>query len=208
VAKLHFCGSALLVLTGCVSGLAVCCFAYGQIYYPKQEVHISDLPALTARTTNASDVLATSMEIIFRDKGVCCGKKSALEDRVKSSDPMSLKNIGDKLGGRHLLSDGRPIMVTAEYWPAAAGNSNSGNPISEIMKKRALLMEWNSHLYVVYGVIYDTIYNPEGGSGNMILKFLLLDARFSDERRKVSFNRQTDDWGKVQGLLMLKAAPQ
>jgi hypothetical protein len=107
-----------------------------------------------------------------------------------------------------VLSDGRPIMVTAESWPAAAGNSNSSNPIREIMEKRALLMEWNAHLYVVYGVTYDTIYDPKGGSGNEILKFLLLDTRFFDDRRKVSFDRQTDDWGKVQGLLMLKVVPQ
>lgn len=126
----------------------------------------------------------------------------------QAADPVSLKDISEKLGGRHLLSDGRPIMVTAEYWPATAGNSNSSDPISAIREKRALLMEWNSHLYVLYGVIYDTIYVPKGGSGNAIRKFLLLDTRFSDERRKVSFNRQTDDWGKVQGLLMLKAAPQ
>jgi hypothetical protein len=210
VTRLHFCGSALLVLAGFVvaSGLAVGCFA--QAYIIPHEVRISDLPELTAKTTNASDVLATSVEIIFRDKKVCCGKDSALGDSVQAAhDPMSLKDIGDKLGGRHVLSDGRPIMVTAEYWPAATGNPNSSNPISEIMEKRALLMEWNSHLYVVYGVVYDTVYPPRGASGgNEILKFLLLDTRFSDERRKVSFNRQTDDWGKVQGLLMLKAVPQ
>jgi len=203
----HFCGSAR---TGCVVALCLAfgVFAYGQqAAYSPNEVRISDLPVLTAKTTNASDVLATSAEIIFRDQDVCCGKNSALGDSVQAADPVSLKDISGKLRGRHLLNDGRPIMVSAEYWPATAGNSNSSNAISEIREKRALLMEWNSHLYVVYGVIYDTIYD-EGGTGNMILKLLLLDTRFSDERRKVSFNRQTDDWGKVQGLLMLKATPQ
>ena len=206
--KPHLCLLALLVLAGCVvaSSLRGGCFAYGQVYEPNQEVRIGDLPALTAKSTEASDVLATSVEMILRDQEVCCGKNSALEDRVQSADPMSLKDIGDKLGGRHLLSDGRPIMVTAEYLPAAA--VNSGNLISALMEKRAPLMEWNSHLYVVYGVVYNTMYSPEGGRMDSILKFLLLDTRFSDERRKVSFNRQTDDWGKVQGLLMLKAAPQ
>lgn len=201
-------GSALLVLGRCVvvSCLAVGCFAYGQVYYPNQEVRIGDLPALTAKSRNASDVLAASVEIIFRDKEVCCGKNSALEDSVQSADPMSLKDVGNKLQGRHLLSDGRPIMVTAEYVPAAS--VNSGGLIFALTEKRAPLMEWNSHLYVVYGMIYNTTYSPEGGRMDSILKILLLDARFSDERRKVSFDRQTDDWGKVQGLLMLKAAPQ
>jgi hypothetical protein len=31
----------------------------------------------------------------------------------------------------------------------------------------------------------------------------LIDTRYSDERRYVSFNRQTDDWGKLTGLLTL-----
>jgi hypothetical protein len=209
VTSRHFCGSAFLLPASCVvaSCLAVACFAYGQVYYPNQEVRVSDLPSLTAKSTNASDVLATSVEIIFRDKEVCCGKNSALEDRVQSADPLSLKDVGDKLQGRHVLSDGRPIMVTAEYLPAAS--VNSGALISALMEKRAPLMEWNSHLYVVYGVIFDeTLDYSTGARSDAIRKFLLLDTRFSDERREVSFNRLTDDWGKVQGLLMLKAAPQ
>jgi hypothetical protein len=42
----------------------------------------------------------------------------------------------------------------------------------------------------------------------MTHKFLLQDARFSDSRRAVSFDRLTEDAGKVQGLLFLQAAPQ
>jgi len=199
----NLCGSPFVV----ASCLAVCCLSYGQVYYPKQEVRISDLPSLTAKSTNATDVLVTSVEIIFRDKEVCCGKKSALEDRVQSADPMSLKDIGNKLQGRHLLSDGRPIIVAAEYLPAAS--VNSGQLISALMEKRSPLMEWNSHLYVVYGVIYDkTLDYSSGATMDAIRKFLLLDTRFSDERREDSFNGQTDDWGKVQGLLLLKAARQ
>jgi hypothetical protein len=45
--------------------LAVCCFAYGQVSNPDQEVRVHDLPSLTARSTQASDVLATSLEIVF-----------------------------------------------------------------------------------------------------------------------------------------------
>jgi hypothetical protein len=70
-------------------------------------------------------------------------------------------------------------------------------------------MEWNSHLYVVYGVTYvETVDSQSGAIVDAIHTILLLDTRFSDERRHVSFDRATDDWGKVQGLLMLKAAPQ
>jgi hypothetical protein len=183
--------------------LAAGCFAYTQDYYANQEVRISDLPSVTAKSKDASDVLAASLEIILRDKEVCCGKNSALEDDVQRADPKSLKNVADRLQGRHLLSDGRPIMVTAEFVPATSPVSGL---INALTAKQPLLMEWNSHMYVVYGAIYTTIYSPEGGRTDSILKIFLVDPRFSDQRREVTFDRQTDDWGKVQGLVMLKGA--
>jgi hypothetical protein len=212
VTKLHSCGSAFLVLARCVvaSCLAVGGLAHGQVSYAEQEVRVSDLPALTAKTTNASDVLATSVEIIFHDKDVCCGKNSALDYNIRAADPMTLKDVSDKLRGRHVVSDGRAFMVTAEYLPAAA--VNVGWLIGSLKEKQALLMEWNAHLYVVYGVTYVETYveteDSTGGIVDAVHKFLLLDPRFSDERRMVSFNRLTDDFGKVQGLLRLKAVVQ
>jgi len=194
-------GSRVLVLC-----FAVFCFAHAQTYYPNTEVRISDLPSVTAKSKDPSDVLAASLEIIFRDREVCCGKDSSLEDDVQRADPKSLKDIATRLQGRHLLSDGRPIMVTAEYVPATS--LVAGALIGTLSDKRPLLMEWNSRLYVVYGMIYNTSYTAEGGRIDSILKIFLLDTRFSDQRREVTFDRQTDDWGKVQGLLTLKAAPQ
>jgi len=189
------------------SCLAVCSVAYGQIYYPNQEVRITELPALTSVSGNLSDVLAASVEIILRDKEVCCGKNSALEDSLQSADPASLDDVAKKLQGRHLLSDGRPIMVTAQFVPAAA--VNSGLLIYALAEKHPALMEWDSHLYVVYGLTFNrTIMQTNGPTTDTIQQFLLLDPRFSDKRREASFNRLTDDWGKVQGLLMLKVAPQ
>jgi hypothetical protein len=199
VTTFHGCGSVFLAL-------AACCFANAQDYYSNKEVRISELPSLTAKSRDRSDVLAASVQIIFRDQDVCCGKNSALEDAVQRADPKSLKDVAAKLQGRHLLSDGRPIMVAADYVPAAA--LNSGALIAALTENHALLMEWNSHLYVVYGVVYVETLDDKGGILDAIRTLLLLDARFSDERRQVTFNRLSDDWGQVQGLLMLKAAPQ
>ncbi len=183
----------------------VSCVALAQEYYPNKEVRIADLPSVTAKSKDASDVLAASLEIILREKEICCGRDSSLEDDVQRADPKSLKDVAARLQGRHLLSDGRPIRVTVEYLPATSLVSGLINALAE---KQPLLMEWNSHLYVVYGAIYDTVYSPEGARSDSILKLFLVDPRFSDQRREITFDRQTDDWGKVQGLLMLKAARQ
>jgi hypothetical protein len=95
-------------------------------------------------------------------------------------------------------------MVTAEYFEPAA--INSGMLIGTLRDKRALLLQWNSHVYVCDGVIYGELYDKNGGMQYAIRKFLLLDTRYSDSRREVVFDRNTDDWGKVQGMLRLTVA--
>jgi hypothetical protein len=202
-------GSAVVSLAKRVAVLclAVGCLAHGQIFYPNHEIQISDLPSLTAKSKDAPEVLATSLQVIFRDEGICCGKDSALEDSLQRANPTSLKDVGEKLRGRQRLSDGRSIMITAEVWPAAPGSASTGGPISEIMEKRALLMGWNSRWYVVYGATYGDIVDSDGNRSETILKLWLMDTRYSDERRKVIFDRQTDNWAKVQGLLILRVKP-
>ena len=198
MSKLRRCGSLLLIV---LSRLAL-----GQASYPSLEVHISDLPTLKARTKDPSDVLLTSFDIILRDREICCGKDSALADSVEKADPTSLKDIAGKLQGRQLLSDGRPIMVTAQYLAPDAIGADA--LINTLQAKHALLMEWNSHMYVCYGVTYRKDYAEDGAMIDTIQTFLLLDTRYSDSRREVVFNRETDDWKKVQGMLWVASAPQ
>jgi len=180
--------------------------AVGQALPPPKEVRVSGLPSLMARTQEVSDVLLTSLDTIFHDRSVCCGKDSALEDSAARADPSSLKDVATKLQGRHLLSDGRPIVVKAEYMEPSAINFSA--LIGTFREKHALLMEWNSHLYVVYGVAYyETMDYETGTITDAIQKILLLDTRYSDSRRTVTFERGTDDWGKVQGLVYLAVDP-
>jgi hypothetical protein len=94
---------AIHVATRCVMPLclALGSLAFGQVAYPEREVRVHDLPALTARSTRSPDVLATSLEMVFNDKEICCGKDSALEDSVEAADAKSLKDIAGKMQGRH-----------------------------------------------------------------------------------------------------------
>jgi hypothetical protein len=205
MAKLHF-GTALVVLA------ARFAFAQGipsppPFIHPNQEIRVHDLPVLNAQSKDAADVLATSLATIFHNKEICCGKNSTLGDRLPQSDPVSLREVAAQLQGRQLLPDGRPIMITAEY--VAPDSLNSSQLVNAVLASHAPLMEWNSHLYVVSGVIFDESDFENGQTiAFMIRKILLLDPRFSDSRREVSFNRDTDDLGKVQGLLFVDAKPQ
>ena len=192
------CGIAFLVLLSC--------YASGQQVLPNREVRVGDLPVRTAQSTDSMAVLVAELETIFHDPAVCCGKNSALEDTVRWADPLALKELSTKLQGRHILSDGRMIMVTAEYLPQESIHADW--IITALVKRHALLMEWNSHLYVLYGAVFNETVDENGHRDLVIQKLLLLDSRFSDTRREVSFDRATDDFKKIQGLLMLAVPPQ
>ena len=207
--KLSVPGSAFLeaILKVAILSLALNAFAHGQHTYNPDGVRVNDLPKLMARTSEPSDVLMTSLDTILHDREVCCGKDSALEDSVQRADPASLQDVAAKLQGRHLLSDGRPIMVTAQY---IAPNAIYGyGLIDTLQQKHAMLMMWKSHLYVLYGVNYVEDYDPDSATGiDNVTKLLLIDTRYSDRRRNVEFDRQTDDWSKVQGVVWVAFAPQ
>jgi hypothetical protein len=201
--------SVFPILANCVlaSCLAVGWPAKAQVYYPNRETRISNLPKLIAPSSDASAVLRTSLEIILQDKEVCCGKNSALDDSLQSVDPDSMKDLAGKLQGRHLLSDGRPIKVTVEYVESSA--LNAGRLIAMLNQKHAGLVLWDSHFYVVYGATYiESMRHYEGPVAYSIRTLRLLDSRFSDTRREVVFNRETDDLSKIQGILLLMAEPQ
>ncbi len=171
-------------------------------YLPNQDVRVDNLRPLKAQTQDRGAVLQASVETILHDQELCCGKDSALGDAVLAADPLSLKDVAVKLDGRHLLGDGRPIKVSAEFVPGAS--INSGVVIQSLRDGHALLLQWNSRIYVLHGTQYDETadYNAYGVI-YAIRKLLLWDLRYSDERRDLAFHRDTDDLGKVQGMLVL-----
>jgi hypothetical protein len=179
------------------------------VFYSNQEVRVTNLAPLATPAKDTTVVLATALETILHDKTVCCGKDSALEETVLhagTSDPVSLKELSGQLQGRHLLSDGRPIVVNAEYIPVNA--MNAATVIGALREQHAALFEWKSHVYVLYGAVFNENRCYSGLREDTVVKFLLLDPRFSDQRKEVVFSRETDDLGKVQGLVTVAVAAQ
>jgi hypothetical protein len=179
--------------------------AFGQVFDRDLEIRVDTLPTLVAPSKEPMDVLVTSLAIVYRDKEICCGKDSALGDRVRTADPKSLQDVALKLNGRHLLSDGRPFVVTADYM--ALNAMNSGTLIGMITAQHAGLMLWNAHLYVVDGLVYRWMMMGSDSTSapmTVILKFLLRDPRYTDERQKVELNRNSDDITKIDGCLFLQ----
>lgn len=193
-----------LVLAGC---LVLGGRAQAQVFNRDLDLRVTGLPNLRARSHDLADVLPTSIDTILHNRVLCCGRDSALGDSVAAADPRSLQDVAAKLQGRHLLSDGRPITLTTEYW--APNAINAGNVVSSLSDNRALLMMWNSHFYVVYGAVYQWVMfgGDEGATPETVIrKLLLLDTRYSDFRRRVVFDRATDDLSKVQGMVYIAVA--
>jgi hypothetical protein len=168
---------------------------------PNQEVRIVPLPAAVADSKSDSDVMVADVAIAVMDPDVCCGRKSALEDQAALAAGTSLKQLGEKLRGKHYLDSGETIVVTDNYWSGASVNAES--IVASLVAQHPLLMDWDGHLYVVYGALFDEYAYSSGGVSDVIKKLLLVDSRYAGKRRYVSFDRQTDDWGKVTGLLAL-----
>jgi len=100
------------------------------------------------------------------------------------------------------LSDSLPINVRVEYLPQSSLSARV--LVNSLTDQKPMLIEWKSRVYVLYGAVYDEtrIYDPDGWQFT-IRKLLLLDVRFSDRRKEVEFNSETDDWKTIQGLLTL-----
>jgi len=210
--KPHFPALALLLVIimtfCCVNADSQIC---GQVVRRNQEMRIASLPSTVAASTSKSDVLVASVATAVMNPDICCGRRSALEDQIlaatASTGKISLKELGEKLRGKHYLDDGSSIFVADQFSPAVQTDPNRVGPrdiISSLMSQRPLLMNWAGHLYVLYGVVFDECLDSDNGYDFPAIRTLLLiDTRFSGPRRYVSFNRQTDDWGKVTGFLAL-----
>ena len=170
-----------------------------QLVSPQSRGQRSQSAVADGAVGGPSAVLATALETILPDRDVCCGKDSGLEDAVLSA-PSSLKELSAKLQGRHVLGDGLSIVVRAEYFP-----KNSIDPsltIQRLMNQQPMLLQWKSHIYVLYGATYDETRYYNGGSLFVVHKLWLLDPRYSDRRRETELIA-TDDWTKIQGILAL-----
>jgi hypothetical protein len=116
--------------------------------------------------------LLATLQTVFHDQKVCCGRDSALEDSAQAADARSLKEIATRRDGRHLTGDGRPIYVAAEYvTPEAVTTSRVVDAITD---QHPLLMQWNSHLYVVYGVDYLRTKDVSAGVTAVVIRMFLL----------------------------------
>ena len=175
-------------------------------FFPSKEVRVTNLHLRNAKSADSTATLAATLSTIFDDPQVCCGKDSALGDEVFSADSDSIEGLARTLQGRHMLDDGRPILVSAQY--VSADSAKAEQVIAPLLTNKPLLMEWNYHFYVVQGVVFSERAYDNGFHEYLVRQLLLSDPRFTDERMRVAFHANNNSWHEVQGFLILSAAPE
>ena len=189
----------LLILISCCCVSAQTDSTSPPVALLNQEVQIAALPSIVADSRSDSDVMTASVATAVMDPEICCGRRSALEDRTGSA--RSLKELGEKIRGKHTLDSGSSIVIADQYWPGTSFNADI--IVNTLIAQRPMIMHWKDRLYVVSGVVFDEYKYSDGSDVRVIHKLLLIDPRYSDSRRNVVFDRETDDWSKVSGLLAL-----
>jgi hypothetical protein len=194
-----------LVFVGCFCTAAICQDTSTETIstIPNQRVTV-DVPSYVANSADPLDVLQYTVATVLRDPTICCGKGSALYARLSATDAESLPRVADRLRGKHNLPGGVPIVIEDHYWPRESVHAE--DIIASLMQKRPLLMDWDGHIYALYGAVFDLNKRSSGYEERVVRSFLLLDTRHSDGRRFVKFDRQKDSWQKVRGFLDLKVS--
>ena len=148
------------------------------------------LRALMARSHQWSDGLCLrSLETALHGRIVCFRNDAALENSAGRANPLWLKRRCLETSRRHLLKRDGKSMVRAES--VRAGRDQFPQVDRHAAgQARACSLQWNSHVYVSYGVVCDEMYDDNGGPLHSIRKFLLRDTRYSDSRREVVFDRE------------------
>jgi hypothetical protein len=172
-------------------------------YLPNQTVRIHHVELRSASNTGPGGSLSALLQAIFHDPEVCCDKDSALQHDVELLASNSLQAVNDKLKGRHVMRDGRWVTIDTQY--AGEASIVSAALISNVLQGQLVLLEWDSHVYLLKSVTFDETRYTDGTSDYVIRGMMVLDPQSKTKNMEVNYNRQKDDWGNIKSLLIVTA---
>ncbi len=173
------------------------------VVHPNQEVTVKNLHLKLARWPGETAALAGALETILDFPQLCCGRNSSIPALPASARSNSLQEIAAKLNGKHVLSDGRPVFVAAHYFSASAITSHQ--IVAFLMENQALLVQWDSHFFVLSGAVFDDKVYSDGNRDIILRKLRLFDPDATAAAHEITFDREKDQWSEVQGFLLIKA---
>ncbi len=175
----------------------------GEVVHPNLRITVPNLPALTAVDQSGTAVAKAGLDIIFSAAKLKCEGSFHLESVMDGYAGPRLRTLTRQIASAPCTVDGRAARVTA--WFVPNGEIQADSLIVPLAEGYPLLLRWKDVLYVLYGVVYDEHLRYNGSRDNVIRELLLIDPRYSDERRLVVFRRDKDDFTQVEGIAGISA---
>ena len=176
------------------------------VVHPYRRIQISNLAGISSTDTTSPAITKAALAIVISASKVNCEHDSQLESIADANAGASLQTLVTKVAGAFCSENGRRFRVTASFVPNSAIQGN--NIIASLKQGQPLLIEWKDVLYVLYGVVYDERIHSSGRQDNFIREFLLIDPRYSDKRRLVTFERDKDNFAEVEGIASIRTTPE
>jgi hypothetical protein len=168
-----------------------------EVVHPNQRATVDKLPHLVAEGSGTSAAAKTLVDIVLGVK-TRCDSGSQVESAIESVSGDSLRGLINKIDGTTCSNSGQLHKVNASFTPNGAIKAN--DVIVSLLQGKPLLMGWKNVSYVLYGVVYDQHLFYSGRQDNVIREFLLIDPRYGDKRRTVTFVVAGNDFGEVEGI--------
>lgn len=169
-----------------------------EVVHPNVRVSISNMPVVKISDQSSVAVAKAAVAMVLGATKVNCDPASQLNTILEANAEARLQTVAAKLSGASCMANGRIVHLSASFTPSESIQSDG--IIAPLLHGKPLLIRWNDALYVLYGVIYDEHVHNSGKRDNVIRRLLLLDPRYADERRFVSFDREKDDFAQVEGF--------
>lgn len=135
--------------------------------------------------------------------GIDCDHYSSVLMSLESVPAGSLHDTALKVNGTSCLTTEGSVRIGMRFIPKE--DIRSEYVLQCLVDRQPMLFEWKHNIYVLYGMIYD---QQVGGGENystyyVVRKFLLIDPRYSNQRRFVSFVPPQDKMNDVSGAAIL-----
>ena len=178
---------------------------------PNQVVDINGLKVPTPAQKCENFGWAASLELILRMQGVALDQKywiTKLEGGELCQEQLRpMDELAQAVDGEYQLDSGAKVRLQTKYTKGAPAVLD--DIIVSIREGSPWIFVWKGHPYLVDGLMYDEFIGPNNARIFMVKEIKLLDplAAPNDAQRQITFVRNRDSLGDVDGTMTVRATP-
>ena len=176
----------------------------GEAVKPNNRVEVPDLPKIVAADNSAAEVAKAAVAIVLSAYGVTCERNSQVNSVIDDRTASSLRSLSGKVAGSTCEQEGRLLRLTSTFVPNASIHPDE--VIHALDEDNPILIRWKGDLYVLWAALYDIQVYSDGHRFNVIRELLLIDPRYSDVRRFVSYKREKAAFTDIEGIAFVGVA--